>query len=126
MAVITATDAFDEEAIEQEDAEKLEPLLTWLNENMQNIVNALQGNLGDKNSSSRIVSVQTVSGVLEEFNIDGPVSNVTVVRLDCQPDSLLKVTGFNWWPKPGGFKFCASYEGEKLDRNLILKVDFNV
>lgn len=126
MAEITATDTFDDELLEEEIKESIEPLIEWLNTNIQNIVSALQGNLGDKNSSTRAIEVKCSSGIRKSVTIDGPVSHVELSRIDSPIDSGELINGFNWWPTSTGFDFIADFGTDKKDRNAYLRIHFNV
>jgi hypothetical protein len=126
MAEITATETFDEEELDPDTVEELEPLLEWLNTNMQNIVSALRGELGDKNSRSQTVTVKTTSEIRNSVSVVGEVSNVSLSRIDSQIESPVYITGFNWWPTADGFDYVARFSGDKKDRNINLRVDFNV
>lgn len=125
MAKIYATDTFDEELLEPEIFEQVEPLVMWLNENMQNIVSALQSNLGDTNLATRTVQVQAYSGVKQTVKINGPVSHVAISRISSQPDSNVLIKGFNWWPTSDGFEFIAEWT-ENAAKTIYLRVEFNV
>ena len=126
MAEITSNESFDTELLDQEIAEQIEPLTDWLMENMSIILDALRGGLGDKNSSTQYVQVKAQSGVRESFSVQGPVSNVTVSRVVSQPDSGIYYTGFNWWKTQDGFDYLVTYNGTKTDRDVVLKVEFNL
>jgi len=126
MAEITATDTFDDELLEDDVIEQLEPLLEWLNQNSQNIVGALQGNIGDKNLALKSIVVKCSSGIRQKVSIPGPISHVELSRIDTQVDDGSVVTGFNWWPTTNGFDFIANFGDEKKDRNAYLRIHFNV
>lgn len=126
MAEITSNESFDEELLEPDMADQLEPLLEWLSLNFSTILDALRGQLGDKNSSTQYVQVKAQSGVRQSYSVPGPVSNVTVARVVSQPDSGIYYTGFNWWKTQDGFDYIVTYTGSKTDRDVLLKVEFNL
>jgi hypothetical protein len=126
MADITAVDTFDDELLDEELAEELSSLLEWLNSNTQNLVNALQGNIGDTNLAMTPIVVKCSSGIRKTVNIQGPVSHVELSRIDSQIDSNSVISGFNWWPTTNGFAFVAQFGDERKDRNAYLRVHFDV
>lgn len=126
MADITATDTFDDELLEDQIAEDIAPLIEWLNTNNQNIVSALQGNLGDKNISVQPLVVKCSSGIRQSVKISGPISHVAISRIDSQVDSNEYINGYNWWPTTNGFDFIVFFEGDRKDRNAYLRVYFDV
>jgi len=125
MAFISATDAFDEDDLEPEVLEDIRPFIDYCQENFQSVVNALQGNLGDINFSSIKRSVKAPVNTLVFVADSRRVSNVTVVQVLAQPESLVLCTGFNWWKVQGGFQICVNYTGDKLDREVVIKVEYN-
>lgn len=125
MAFISATDSFDTEELDPDVASDIEPFIDYCQENFQSIVNALQGNLGDINFSSIKRSVKCPANTLVFVADAGRVSNVTVVQVMAQPETLVLCTGWNWWKVQGGFQLCVNYTGEKLDRDVVIKVDYN-
>lgn len=126
MADITATDTFDDELLDEEIAEDISPLIEWLNQNNQNIVSALQGGLGDRNSSLQTIVVKCSSGIRQSVKLPGPISHVVISRIDSQVDSNEYIKGYNWWPTTNGFDFIVFFEGDKKDRNAYLRVHFDV
>ena len=126
MALITATDTFDEEELEPRDADAIAPLIEWLNTNNQNIVAALQGGLGDTNFATQVLTIKADSNVRKSVQISGEISTVVISRVVSQSDSSVLITGFNWWPTSAGFDFQVTYTGENASRDVILRVDFNV
>jgi hypothetical protein len=126
MAEITSNESFDPDELEPEVAEQLEPLLEWLAETMQVIIPALQGQLGDRNMSSQYVRAQATVGVRQSFRIDGPVSNVQIVNVVSQAESTVYYTGFNWWRTQDGFDYVVTYTGDKTDRSITMKVEFDL
>ena len=126
MALITASDTFDEEELEPEDSDALSPLIEWLNSNNQNIVNALQGGLGDRNFATQVLTIKADSNVRKSVQISGQISTVVVSRVVSQADGGVQITGFNWWPTTEGFDFQVTYTGENASRDVILRVDFDV
>lgn len=126
MAEITATDTFDEEELEPDVFEQIEPFVLWVNENMQNIVSALRGNLGDKNTTSQVLQIKTESGIRKSVSVGGDVSAVSATRVDSQSDNPVLISGFNWWPTAQGFDFVCEFGGDKRDRTVYLRIDFNV
>lgn len=126
MAQISATDSFDEDELEPEMAEELSPLIEWLNVNFQNIVSALQGGLGDRNLTTQTFTVKASSGVRQSVDVIGSISNVQISRVESQPESNVVFSGLNWWPTANGFDFVAEFSGDKRDRNIFLRVDFDV
>lgn len=126
MAEITSNEGFDSELLDAEVADQLEPLLDWLTENMSIILDTLRGQIGDKNMSSQYVRVKANSGKRGSYSVAGPVSNVQVVQVVSQVDSGILCTGFNWWLNESGFDYIVTFSGTKLDREVILKVEFNL
>jgi hypothetical protein len=126
MAEITSNEGFDSELLDPEVADQLEPLLDWLTENMAIILDTLRGQIGDKNMSSQYVKVKANTGLRGTYKVDGPVSNVQVVQIVSQVDAGILCTGFNWWLTEGGFDYIVTFTGTKLDREVILKVEFNL
>lgn len=126
MAEITSNEGFDSELLEPEVADQIEPLTEWLVENMTIILDALRGGLGDKNMSSQYVRVKASSGLRGSYSVAGPVSNVQVVQIVSQVDAGILCTGFNWWQSESGFDYIVTFTGTKLDREVILKVEFNL
>ena len=126
MALITASDTFDIDLLDPEYAENLEPLVEWLNETNQNVVNALQGNLGDLNLSTQTVNLKVASGVRKFVRISGQVSHVAISRVISQPDSEILLTGYNWWPVAEGIEVIAEFTGETKERDIIIRIEFDV
>lgn len=126
MAEITATDTFDEEELEPDTYEQIEPFVLWVNENMQNIVSSLRGELGDRNLATQNIQIKAENGIRKSVSITGKISNVSLSRIESQPESQILITGFNWWPTTDGFDFTASFSGDKKDRTAYLRIDFDV
>lgn len=126
MATITSTEAFDADQLDPDVAEQIAPLVDYIATTMQVIIPALQGGLGDKNMASRYLTVKGLSGTRRSISIEGPVSNVQLVRVVSQPETLVVCTGFNWWPTESGFDYVAEFSGEKTDRDVTLKVEFDL
>lgn len=126
MTLITATDTFDEEELDPEVAQDLEPLIEWLNSNNQNFVAALQGGLGDKNLTTKTVQVSCESNVLKSVAEAASVSHVEISRVEAEPNTKLLVTGFNWFPTGRGFDFVVTFTPADRQRNVFLRVHFNV
>jgi len=126
MAEITSNESFDTELLDPEIAEQVEPLTEWITENLTIILDALRGGLGDKNSSTQYVQVKAQQGARQSYSVPGPVSNVTVSRVVSQPESGIYYTGFNWWKTQDGFDYLVTYNGTKTDRDVVLKVEFNL
>lgn len=125
MAKITATDGFDELQLEPEVVEAMGPFLEWINTNTQNIVSALNGNLTTENFAATFVEIKAVTGILKSVKTDRFVKHVSFSRVVCQASTGVIITGFNWWPSEEGFEFIIEYSGEKTDRNVILRVEYD-
>lgn len=126
MAKITALGGFEPDDMDPDVVEQIQPLISWVNDNAQTMVAALDGNLGDKNMSSQRITVQTLSGAFGFYKIPGPVSGVSVVRVVSEPNNQVFCSGFNWWPIEGGFEYVVTYTGSEQRRAIILKVEFDV
>jgi len=126
MAEITASETFDEEMLEEDVFKDIEPLVEWLNQNMQNIVVSLRGGLGQKNFARQFIELKAYPGNTQSVTVVGQVLDVQVSRIISQPSSLVLLTGFNWWPTTKGFDYSVTFTGFKEDRNIILKVELNV
>lgn len=126
MGQVTATPNFDEENLDKEVAEDLVPLTEWLNENFQNLVNLMQGQIGDKNLTTKMIEVKASNGRVGEYAINGRVSHVQPSRVSSQSDSGITITGFNWWPSTNGFKYVVTFSSDIKERDFFMRVDFNV
>lgn len=127
MTLITATETFDEELIDNTElAGDLEELITWLNSNMQNIVSALDGGISDENTSIQNIVVKATSGIKQFVAVDGQVSHVDISRVISQPDTQSTITGYNWWLSTGGIEFVVEWKNGSNTYDVQLRVHFNV
>lgn len=126
MTLITATETFDEELLEEDTAEELSELIAWLNANMQNIVATISGGITDENMSTQNIFVKATSGMKQFVGVDGDVSDVQISRVLSQPDTQSTITGYNWWAVEGGIEFVVEWKNGSNTYDVQLRVNFNV
>lgn len=102
-------------------ADQIEPLVQWLNENMQNIVSLLNGQLSKTNMAEEYIQVKGSAGIRNAVSTAKKIDNVSVSRVV----GTALHTGFNWWPTQAGFEFAVTYSTGN-ESNIILKVEYNV
>jgi hypothetical protein len=124
VAKITTQGGFDSELLDAEVAEPLEPLLEWINGNAQIVSAALDGGLTAENMALEYVTLKASSGIRQSFKSQRLVQHVTLSRVVSQVDSGILATGFNWWPTVDGFDYVATYTGDKTDRDVVLRVEY--
>ena len=127
MTLITATETFDEELLDDTElATDLEELIMWLNSNMQNIIAALDGGISDDNTTIQNVRVKATSGVKQFVAVSGNISHVDISRVISQPDTQSTITGFNWWLSTDGIEFVAEWKNGSNTYDVQLRIHFNV
>lgn len=125
MGLVTASDTFDSEDLDSEVSEQIEPLVTWLNENMINIVSLLSGGLSSANMAIEFIQVKAQASARNSVKTSRKVENVSFSRVVTQGDPGLVCTGFNWTPTQEGFEYAVTFS-TGTQYSVILKVEYNV